>query len=283
MGIGNHKYFLLFVLYTFISCTYAVSLVVLRFFSCLHTIDKHHHHRHDGTSCLDQPTHLIVLIGLLVESMLFGTFTACMMIDQWDVVLTNVTHIDKLKGINSSTSSGGVNEVFGAANGPIMTYISKRKWLGGFLVSRSSASSLQQQQQASSSAENTPNFRPDWLSPFAKVCFPESIRDEIMGFCTPCGSHSSSAGGGGGGSSGISSVGSGLGLSSVGIPFGSPRDYMGKKDDNYHSYDNNNHGVGSVSGSHGTSSSTTTNRGVIHHATRSHTGRRKVSGFVETV
>jgi len=36
---------------------------------------------------------------------------------------------------------------------------------------------------------NDPRFRPDWLSPFAKVCFPSSLQDEIMGFCRPCGSH----------------------------------------------------------------------------------------------
>ena len=29
-------------------------------------------------------------------------------------------------------------------------------------------------------------FRPDWLSPFAKVCFPENMKDDIMGFCRPC-------------------------------------------------------------------------------------------------
>jgi len=81
-----------------------------------------------------------------------------MMIDQWDVVLTKVTHIDRLKGEiqqDDSDGAGGINEVFGIGIG------NKKK------------------NRASS-------FRLDWLSPFTRVCFPESMKDDIMGFCRPC-------------------------------------------------------------------------------------------------
>ena len=68
-----------------------------------------------------------------------------------------MTHIDRLKGGGDVgvPSLGGVAEVFGV--GP-------KGGHGG----------------------NSARFRFDWLSPFAKVCFPPNVRDDIMGFCRPC-------------------------------------------------------------------------------------------------
>jgi len=156
VGIGNHKYFLLFVFYTFVSCAYSLALVVGRFVGCLghgRTLARAH--------CLDEPGDVLHLVGLMVEAILFGLFTCCMMVDQWDVVATNVTHIDRLKGgiglgfLEESTRLLGVNEVFGSGT-------------AGHAATRQ-------------------HFRPDWLSPFVRVCFPPSMHDEIMGFCRPCG------------------------------------------------------------------------------------------------
>mmetsp|Transcript_8360 Transcript_8360/g.10576 ORF Transcript_8360/g.10576 Transcript_8360/m.10576 type:complete len:422 (-) Transcript_8360:190-1455(-) len=163
VGIGNHKYFLLFIFYTFCSCSYAMSLVIARFIDCIGHVQKHE-------PCLDKPTHLLALIGLVIESMLFGMFTCCMMIDQWDVVLTKVTHIDRLKG--DSTAEDlilGVSEVFGVG-------MKKEKGEGDMHNSSGNGNS----------ASSGGNFRPDWLSPFTNVCFPEKMRDEIYGFCRPC-------------------------------------------------------------------------------------------------
>eukprot|EP00979_Chaetoceros_neogracilis_P014927 scaffold5062_cov227-Chaetoceros_neogracile.AAC.3 len=73
----------------------------------------------------------------------------------WDVVSTNVTHIDRLKGetfMEDLEGREGTHEVFGAGVG-------KGKKSG---------------------------FRPDWLSPFVEVCFPENMENDIMGFCRPC-------------------------------------------------------------------------------------------------
>jgi len=149
VGIGNHKYFLLFIFYTCLSCTYSMTLVIWRFIQCIGMHSRHSH-------CLDEPTHILNLIGLMVEALLFGLFTCCMMIDQWDVVMTNVTHIDRLKGETGFSflddqRRKDVNEVFGTGRG------------------------------------STSHFRPDWMSPFVRVCFPSSLQDEIMGFCRPCG------------------------------------------------------------------------------------------------
>lgn len=77
------------------------------------------------------------------------------MIDQFDVVTTNVTNIDRLKGAHfgfeqdnedESKASAAVNEVFGGKCG----------------------------------------FHMHWISPLVGAVFPNSMRDEIMGFCTPC-------------------------------------------------------------------------------------------------
>jgi len=79
------------------------------------------------------------------------------MLDQWDVVASNVTHIDRLKGdiFEGSLDHSGVNEVFGIG----MSGTKKKRWT---------------------------QFRTDWLSPFTTVCFPEAAKDNIMGFCRPC-------------------------------------------------------------------------------------------------
>lgn len=111
--------------------------------------------------CLDQPTHLMNIMGLVVEAILFGLFTSCMMCDQSSVVTSNLTHIDRLKGDFAGNAVSGIIEVFGLHN--------KRETTDGT------------------------RFRPDWLSPFAQVCFPGSLQEEIMGFCRPCRTGSQSA------------------------------------------------------------------------------------------
>jgi len=155
VGIGNHKYFLLFIFYTCLSCMYSLSLIAIRFFDCM---GRHGHIRTHHITCLDRPSQLLNILGLFVEAILFGLFTICMMVDQAGVVMTKMTHIDRLKGggeASGSSALAGVIEVFGLNP--------KKVDLGG-------------------------RFRPDWLSPFHSTCFPSSLRDEIMGFCKPCGS-----------------------------------------------------------------------------------------------
>lgn len=124
--------------------------------------------------CVDHASDLLPLIGLTVEALLFGLFTICMMCDQWDVVVTNLTHIDRLKGehhhqqhgyynpnnqhaSNSLKSKAGVHEVFGA----------RVQSIGG--------------------NNQRPRFHYSWISPFHNVCFPDPVRDDIFGYCRPCG------------------------------------------------------------------------------------------------
>lgn len=131
---------------------------MVRFYSCM---NRHGHVRTHHLTCLDKPTQLLSVLGLVVEAILFGLFTACMMIDQSSVVSSKMTHIDRLKGGEDGavSSLAGVIEVFG---------LNARRG-------------------------HDPRFRPDWLSPFAQVCFPSSLKDEIMGFCRPCGSNQNGA------------------------------------------------------------------------------------------
>jgi len=123
---------------------------------------RHGHIRTHHITCLDRPTQLLSILGLFVEAILFGLFTCCMMFDQAGVVMTKMTHIDRLKGGGGDDKAGsstlsGVIEVFGLNV--------KKIDLGG-------------------------RFRADWLSPFHRICFPTTLNDEIMGFCKPCGSRS---------------------------------------------------------------------------------------------
>ena len=106
-------------------------------------------------------------MGLTVEALLFGLFTICMMVDQWDVVMTNLTHIDRLKGHGAmgghsaliSNVRAGINEVFGTR---------------------------QSMTSSTSSAATYSRFHYTWLSPLHKTCFPDTVRDDIFGYCRPC-------------------------------------------------------------------------------------------------
>lgn len=169
----------------------------------------HNHHLVPTPRCVDHPTDLLPLVGLTVEALLFGLFTLCMMVDQWDVVMTNLTHIDRLKGENHyhrgvsyghqqqqhqgygqlpqhmtphyspqharnlmSAARAGVHEVFGAG----------RQFM--------SSSTLTYPTTSTSAATR---FHYTWLSPLHKVCFPETVRDDIFGYCRPCSSSRSSS------------------------------------------------------------------------------------------
>lgn len=186
VGIGNHKYFLLFVFYTFLTCLYSLALVIVRFTTCLHGFHRTSRRyrlthpnwaaeeaaaeaanmAHSNGPCLDKTSQLLSVLGLLIEAILFGMFTSCMMFDQADVIRSKITHIDRLKGEDATGTLAGFVEVFG---------------LGTDNNKRSSTTST-----TSTNGYNSARFRLDWLSPFASAMFPPSVQDEIMGFCRPC-------------------------------------------------------------------------------------------------
>ncbi|MFN9900095.1 MAG: hypothetical protein ACK55Z_15155, partial [bacterium] len=95
---------------------YSFSFLVYRFFHCIggssrtaSSSNHHYHHTSASVRCVDHPSDLLPLIGLFIEAMLFGLFTLCMMCDQWDVVMTNLTHIDRLKQGGGGQHGGQYN------------------------------------------------------------------------------------------------------------------------------------------------------------------------------
>lgn len=161
VGIGNHKFFLLFIFYTALSCLYTFLLLSARFVYCLGGYAAREER------CLDHGSDLLTLIALFCECILFGMFTSCMMCDQYEVVLTNVTQIDRLKGDllmqqqqpPPSEDRAGINEVFGTNHAGPRVMLDKATKAG---------------------------FQLHWLVPWAKACFPDTVRNDIMGFCRPC-------------------------------------------------------------------------------------------------
>ena len=155
VGIGNHKFFLLFIFYTALSCLYTFTLLLARSVHCLGGYAAR------DERCLDRGSDLLTLIALFCECILFGMFTSCMMCDQYEVVLTNVTQIDRLKGDllmqPPVDDRSGINEVFGTNSHRMI--LDKAAKAG---------------------------FQLHWLVPWAKACFPDTVRNDIMGFCRPC-------------------------------------------------------------------------------------------------
>ena len=101
VGIGNQKLFLLFVGWTSVVCGYALILIVSRFVLCAV----------ENKACGNEG-HLLFVLFLFIESMLFGLFTLCMLGDQLSSLRTNQTQIDKLKNEKHEVRVE-VNEVCG--------------------------------------------------------------------------------------------------------------------------------------------------------------------------
>ena len=128
VGIGNHKFFLLFCFYVCLSSIYATSLVVLRFTSCLGSPNPGGggaggrgcgYTNHPGSSPGQGVSSLFMVFGLMGEAMLFGLFTLCMLCDQWQGIATGATQIDRLKGEDGGdgTLFENLTEVFGGKPG----------------------------------------------------------------------------------------------------------------------------------------------------------------------
>ena len=105
MGVGNHKLFLLFVFWVFVTCMYSMVLVLCKYINCLGK----------GHRCHSGPENHLLVIFLVVESILFGLFTLCMLGDQLSAISSNQTQIDRLKNTKATTYQTEVNEVCGTS------------------------------------------------------------------------------------------------------------------------------------------------------------------------
>lgn len=109
VGLGNHKFFILFCSYVCFISGYAIFLMFLRYTSCLGL----------AKGCMTSSGALAALhlVMVLVLAMLFGLFTFCMVCEQVTTISTNQTTIDRMQGGNSEANSRSalenMTEVFG--------------------------------------------------------------------------------------------------------------------------------------------------------------------------
>ncbi len=106
VGVGNHKLFLQFLFWVFTTCIYSMILVAAKYIMCVYG-------QEDQAGCNPEVDEHLVVIFLLVESVLFGLFTLCMLGDQMSSILSNQTQIDRLKNTKYKQQCE-VNEVFGS-------------------------------------------------------------------------------------------------------------------------------------------------------------------------
>ena len=161
VGLGNHKFFLLFLFYVFLLSVYALVLMLVRFLHCAGQPSPRYQRlaRLRGQAapgaaeaaaaaaaagagdalaaavteaallpeCDTSVGQHIMMISLGVEACLFGLFTMCMMCDQWSVVLTGSTQIDQLKGGQEDSDRASIrsnlNEVFGGTPNFSLTWL----------------------------------------------------------------------------------------------------------------------------------------------------------------
>jgi len=127
VGLLNHKLFLLFIFYIAVISFYALMLLIIRYFDCGISDSCYHHFRSSGKSkkensdlYLTEASDNILIIFLLIEAILFGLFTICMMLDQYTVVTTNISSIDRLQGATTSNEAlnnvADIDEVFGGTS-----------------------------------------------------------------------------------------------------------------------------------------------------------------------
>jgi hypothetical protein len=125
IGALNHKFFLLFIFYTFISCSTAIPIVIIRILPCRDLMDELHNlqqrdYRYEDCQKLLAP-HAMVLI---IVTILFFFFTLCMLADQILAVTKNVSKIARLKIQGGDLGSDQLqpvavdfNEIFGVRQG----------------------------------------------------------------------------------------------------------------------------------------------------------------------
>ena len=110
MGLANHKFFLLFLLYTFSICAYALCLIGAHVTSCLYAVGA----RPDCTEFTAGGG--VATLTLSVCAVLFGLFTCCMMVDQSAVVTSGLSQIDRFHLAHDG--AGGTGGSGGAGTGP---------------------------------------------------------------------------------------------------------------------------------------------------------------------
>jgi hypothetical protein len=93
VGLANHKFFLLFLLYTCLTCAYGLALMGARLWACLAAPPG----GALATGCETSAGVGIAVVTTASFATLCMLFTCCMACDQSSVVTTNMTQIDRMK------------------------------------------------------------------------------------------------------------------------------------------------------------------------------------------
>jgi palmitoyltransferase len=101
VGIGNHKFFVLFLLYTALCCIQVLLLLGLQFYGAAWLCSEEEERSseassacHDNTSSLHSHPLLLILAGI---SCLFLIFTTAMGYEQWEAVQTGYNKIARMQ------------------------------------------------------------------------------------------------------------------------------------------------------------------------------------------
>ncbi|KAL7546859.1 hypothetical protein ACHAWF_010190, partial [Thalassiosira exigua] len=99
VGIRNHKFFILFILYTFLTSIVSFALILMRVIRCEYYVppgatarsveaQREHH-------CNSNHSTVVFVLGVI--TVLFFFFTFCMLLEQTEAVSTNVSKIARMK------------------------------------------------------------------------------------------------------------------------------------------------------------------------------------------
>ena len=113
IGIGNHKYFLLFVGYTTVACTYPLLLIVYRFAACRWGFTWE-----DDQFCAGHGRFWVYV--LVVAAILMFMFTSCIVVDQIDSIRYTRTAMAALPAKDKdrhTAASSNLREIFGSTGG----------------------------------------------------------------------------------------------------------------------------------------------------------------------
>ena len=133
IGIANQKFFVQFLFYTFSACVYSLVFTFYKIFYCSTTAVTNKNATFSGTFppyCQDNNSYMVYFVLLMLEAILFGIFTLCMMCDQYEVIRQGATQIERKKGVpelqralRTKTFKDNLNELFGTSRFSISWFL----------------------------------------------------------------------------------------------------------------------------------------------------------------
>lgn len=110
IGQNNHKFFILFVSYTFVACLWTLYLLTYRAVLCgrSNELDSSRGWKsfvQTNPQCEARFASALTLVLLGVEAVFFGLFTMCMLCDASSMFISGATQVDQYKAKKTGTQS----------------------------------------------------------------------------------------------------------------------------------------------------------------------------------